>query len=81
MTSHGERILFLSEDGKHLPRTSWSGSSGKGRHKMTIRIKPHTIDPGSTQMVIEYPTGLRILPVDLTFKNIPIRDIQVRLEK
>jgi len=48
---------------------------------MTIQIKPHTIDPGSTQMVIEHPTGLRILPVDLTFKHIPIRDIQERLEK
>ena len=82
MTSHGERILFLSEDGKHLPRTSWSSSGGGGgRHKMTIRIKPHSIDPGSTQMAIEYPTGLRILPVDLTFKNIPIRDVKERLEK
>lgn len=81
MTSHGESILFLSEDGKHLPRGSWSSTSAGNLHKMTIRIKPHTIDPGSTQMVIEYPTGLRILPVDLTFKNVPIRDIQPRLEK
>jgi len=78
---HGEKIMFLSEDGKHLRRTSWSGSIGKDSYKMIIQIKPHSIDPASTQMAIEYPTGLRILPVDLTFKNVPIRDIQERLKK
>ncbi|MDP6634421.1 MAG: hypothetical protein QGG42_05955 [Phycisphaerae bacterium] len=81
MSSHGESIMFLSEDGKHLTRTSWSATHIKGRHQMTIRIKPHSIDPESTQMVIEHPTGLKILPVDLTFKNIQIRDVQERPEK
>jgi hypothetical protein len=78
---HGEKIVFLSEDGKHLRRTAWSGRIGKGSYKMTIQIKPHSIDPASTQMAIEYPTGLRILPVDLTFTNVPIRDIKERPAK
>jgi hypothetical protein len=78
MNSCGETIVFLSEDGKHIPRSSWSGSCGKGIHKMTIHIKAHTIDPETTRMVMEYPTGLRFLPVDLTFKNVPIRDVPER---
>ena len=78
MSSHGESIVFLASDGKRLGRTSWSGRHGEGRHQMTIRIRAHTIDPSSTRMVMEYPTGLRILPFELTFQDVPIRDIQPR---
>jgi len=81
MIGQGERIAFLSEDGKHLPRSSWSGTQTAGGHKMTVKIKPHSIDPKSTQLAIEHPTGLRILPVDLIFKNVSIRDIPERRKK
>ncbi len=74
-------VVFLSEDGKVLQRTEWSGSGAKGRYKMTIRIKPHSIDPASTQLAIGYPSGLRILPVDLTFNNVRIRDVPERPKK
>ena len=48
---------------------------------MTLQITPHTIDPGSTQLSIEYPTGLKVLPVDLTFTDVPIRDVKLREEQ
>lgn len=81
MGAHGESIVLLSEDGKVLPRTSWSGSHGKDYHTVTLQITPHTIDPGSTQLSIEYPTGLKVLPVDLTFTDVPIRDVKLREEQ
>jgi len=78
MISCGESVHFLADDGKRMRRTSWRGSHSKGRHKMVIDIKPHSLDPASTQMVIEYPTGLKILPIDLTFTNVAIRDLKSR---
>jgi len=78
LTAHGEDVHFLASDGKRLRRSGWSGRHSKGRHQMTIRIKPHSIDPASTQMVLTHPTGLTILPVELTFTNVAIRDVKPR---
>ena len=75
MTSRGETVFFRASAGKHLGRASWSAGRTEKRHTMAIRIRPHSIDPVSTQMVIEYPTGLKILPVEVTFKNVAIRDV------
>jgi len=75
MSRRGESIFFGASDGKRLDRASWKASHVKGLHTIVIRIRPHSIDPASTRMVIEYPTGLKILPVELTFRNVAIRDI------
>ena len=78
LTAHGEQVRFLSTDGKVLPRTGWSGSHGRDCYSMKIRIRAHSIDPASTVMVLEHPTGLKIVPFRLTFRDVEIRDAAPR---
>ena len=78
LVGFGKRITFFATDGKELRRFGHSAIHGKNVYKMRIDITPHSIDPSSTRMVIEYPTGLRIVPYELTFTNVRIKDVPPR---
>ena len=75
------KISLFADDGKELSSGNRSGSHGRGVHTMKIRIPPHSMDPASTRMVIECPTGLKVVPYELTFKNVRIKDVPPRKPK
>ena len=81
LVTYGDTISMFATDGKVFHNFSRSGSHGKNLYKMRIRIKPHSIDPSSTRMVIEYPTGLKVVPYELTFTDVRIKDVPPRKAK
>ena len=81
LRGHGETVSMFATDGKEFRSFGRSGSYGRGVYEMRIRVKPHSIDPSTTRMVITYPTGLKVAPYELTFNDVRIRDVPPRTPK
>jgi hypothetical protein len=78
LSAHSETIAMFGIDGKEFRSFGRWGRGCEGGREVGVRIQPHTIDPGSTRMVFTYPSGLKIVPYELTFTDVRIKDVPPR---
>ena len=68
-------VHFATADGKKVRSSGASGRShGADREEIRLRLPLKAFDPATTSLVVREPADVEVVPVTLTFNDVPIID-------
>ena len=75
ITNLKDEIYLVTADGRFLPASGASRTLRSANHeKIRVRFAAGPLDPATSSLIIREPAAIKIVPVELTFRDIPIID-------